>query len=145
MKTLTILTERHPELLSQVGISLSIENSPYMALTVESIGEGPRGLPALSIAHYNVQGGDLMADPEMCFEMEIEDGRVKEFHPYYIRNDFAGLEQDAVIYQGHDADQNPVFLIDSLKITGQRLFAETWDKNLEAQGFLTVTGYAVKR
>jgi hypothetical protein len=31
----------------------------------------------------------------MCFEMEIEAGAVKNFHPYYFRNDYAGFEQNA--------------------------------------------------
>jgi hypothetical protein len=145
MKTLATLTERHPELLSQVGISLKIENPPYMALCVESIGEGPRGLPALSVAHYGLQNGDLMCDPEMCFEMEIEHGTVKEFHPYYFRNDYAGCEQNAVIYHGDDANRKPQYSIDILMMAGQRGFAETWDKNLAMQGFLSVTGYAVNR
>jgi hypothetical protein len=145
MKTLTALTERHPELLTQVGISLKIENPPYMALCVESIGEGPRGLPALSIAHYGLQNGDLMRDPEMCFEMEIEHGTVKEFHPYYFRNDYIGFEQFSVVYQGDDADRRPFCRIDVLMMAGQRGFAETWDRNLAMQGFLSVTGYAVNR
>jgi len=27
--------------------------------------------------------GDAMRDPEMCFEMQLEDGRLKQIHPYY--------------------------------------------------------------
>lgn len=66
-----------------------------MTLTVENIGPGPRNLPALSICHYGEQNGDAMRDPEMCFEMEIEDGEVKAIHPYSYRNDYAGIEQFA--------------------------------------------------
>ena len=30
---------------------------------------GPTGLPAVSVTHYGEQNGDLMRDPEMCFEL----------------------------------------------------------------------------
>jgi hypothetical protein len=99
-----------------------------MALTVENIGLGPRGLPALSICHYGEQNGDLMRDPEMCFEMEIENGAVKEFHPYYYRNDYVAFEQNAV----DEANRR----IDAKAISSQREMARTWDANLAAQGFL---------
>lgn len=41
-----------------------------MALVIEATPEpGPLGLPAISVAHYGEQNGDLMRDPEMCFEL----------------------------------------------------------------------------
>jgi hypothetical protein len=44
---------------------LKIENPPYMTLVIEATPEpGPMGLPALSVAHYGEQNGDLMRDPE---------------------------------------------------------------------------------
>jgi hypothetical protein len=63
-----------------------------------------------------------MRDPEMCFEMEIEAGAVKEFHPYYLRNDYAGFEQNAV----NESTQQ----IDAVMIRSQREFAEGWSRNL---------------
>ena len=96
MQFLLQLTVIHPALLSRPETTVKIENPPYMSLTVENIGLGPRGLPALSICHYGELNGDLMRDPEMCFEMEIENGAVKEFHPYYYRNDYVAFEQFAV-------------------------------------------------
>ena len=126
------LTEITPELVTHVERTIKIENAPWMTLTVENIGLGPRGLPALSICHYGEHNGDLMRDPEICFEMEIEGGKVKEFHPYYWRNDYVGFEQVAVMH-GHD-EHRPI--IDLHMPRGQRNFAATWDRNLEAQGFL---------
>ena len=70
------------------GLFLKIENAPYMALTIKAIEEGPSGLPTLSVTHYGEQNGDLMRDPEMCFEL-----RGGELDPYYYRNDFVGVEQ----------------------------------------------------
>ncbi len=126
------LTTIVPDLVSQTERTVKIPNEPWMTLTVENIGLGPRGLPALSICHYGEQNGDLMRDPEMCFEMEIEAGKVKEFHPYYFRNDYVGFEQMAVSHG--ECDCRPI--IDALMLKGQREFAATWDRNLEAQGFL---------
>ena len=41
-----------------------------MALVIEATDEsGPCGLPAISVCHYGEQNGDLMRDPEMCFEL----------------------------------------------------------------------------
>ncbi len=122
------LTTIKPDLISRIEATVKIENAPYMTLTVENIGPGPRGLPALSICHYGEQNGDLMRDPEMCFEMQIEDGEVKHFHPYYFRNDYAGFEQDAMdINTGHT---------DQRIVKEQTEFAALWSRNLEEQGFL---------
>jgi hypothetical protein len=42
-----------------------------MTLVIEDTQErGPNGLPAISVAHYGEQNGDLMSDPEMIFEAE---------------------------------------------------------------------------
>ena len=60
------------------GLSLRIENQPYMALVIEAMDEpGPCGLPALSVAHY----GDLMRDPEMGFELGCAGGA--HLSPFY--------------------------------------------------------------
>jgi hypothetical protein len=59
------------------GLFLKIENAPYMALVIEAIEEGPSGLPTVSVTHYSERNGDLMRDPEMCFE--LHDG---ELDPY---------------------------------------------------------------
>jgi hypothetical protein len=128
MQFLHQLTTIHPALLSRPETTVKIENPPYMSLTVENIGLGPRGLPALSICHYGELNGDLMRDPEMCFEMEIENGAVKEFHPYYYRNDYVAFEQFAVDEENRR--------IDVKAIQSQREMAQLWDSNLAAQGFL---------
>jgi hypothetical protein len=45
MQFLQQLTVIHPALLCRPSITIKIENPPYMSLTVENIGLGPRGLP----------------------------------------------------------------------------------------------------
>ncbi len=54
------------------GLYLKIDNAPNMESVIEAVDEsGPMGLPALSVAHYGEQNGDLMRDPEMCFELGL--------------------------------------------------------------------------
>jgi hypothetical protein len=66
------------------GLYVSIANEPFMRLGIEHIGEGPHGLPAISVAHYYEMNGDLCQDPEMCFEIEsTQQGIV--MHPYMFQ------------------------------------------------------------
>ena len=54
-----------------------------MALVIEATDEsGPSGLPAISVAHYGEQNGDLMRDPEMCFELGFPERAALE--PFYF-------------------------------------------------------------
>jgi hypothetical protein len=54
-----------------------------MALVIEATDEsGPSGLPAISVAHYGEQNGDLMRDPEMCFELGFAKG--PHLEPFYF-------------------------------------------------------------
>ncbi len=44
----------------RLPLYLKIENAPYLALVIEATPEpGSMGLPALSVAHYGEQNGDL--------------------------------------------------------------------------------------
>ena len=111
------------------GLNLKIENPPYMALVIESTDEsGPCGLPAISVAHYGEQNGDLMRDPEMCFEFGLGGGA--HLTPFYWRNDYAGIEQwSRFIQDGHYAFHTQLY-------KQHEQFAKQWDKNLRGQGFI---------
>ena len=109
---------------------LRVENPPYMVLVIEAMPEpGPLGLPAVSVAHYGEQNGDLMRDPEMCFELAKPfDDRII-FDPYYWRNDYVGVEQfSRAIVRGH------YVALAQLHEQHQN-FAATWDRNLDLQCF----------
>jgi hypothetical protein len=86
-----------PDILSKAGgwhpgLYLKINNSPYLELVIEAMGEsGPMGLPAISVAHYGQQNGDLMRDPEMCFELGLTGG--VHLDPFYWRSDYVAVEQ----------------------------------------------------
>jgi hypothetical protein len=110
------------------GLYLKIENPPFMALVIEAMDEsGPLGLPALSVAHYGEQNGDLMRDPEMCFELGLAGGA--HLIPFYWRNDYVGVEQ----WSRNIIDHHYVYLV-ALHQQHER-FAATWDDDLRLQGF----------
>jgi hypothetical protein len=129
MKTvLTILEEAggwRPDLY------LKIENPPYIQLAIEAVDEsGPCGLPALSIAHYGEQNGDLMCDPEMMFELGRAGGLY--LNSFYFRNDYAAVEQ----WSRCIVDGQYVFLAELHN--QHQCFAKSWDNNLRLQGFAAV-------
>ena len=106
------------------GLYVSIANEPFMRLVIEHIGEGPHGLPAISVAHYYEMNGDLCQDPEMCFEIEsTQQGFV--MHPYMFQM------ANPPLYQEVSNDARGVALAEEL-----RQFAAAWDNNLREQGFL---------
>ena len=110
------------------SLYLKIENAPYMALVIEATGKsGPSGLPAISVAHYGEQNGDLMRDPEMCFE--LGSAEEPQLDPFYFRNDYIGVEQwSRTIERGHN--------IQLTRLHEQhKQVAKEWDNNLRLQGF----------
>ncbi|ACO33740.1 MULTISPECIES: hypothetical protein [Acidobacterium] len=108
---------------------LKIENPPYMALVIEATPEpGPQGLPAVSVAHYGEQNGDLMRDPEMCFELET--AKSPRLSAFYYRNDYAGMEQWSRFLRDGQ------YGVHTLLHREHEQFAALWDHNLKAQGFL---------
>ncbi|AEU34656.1 DUF6908 domain-containing protein [Granulicella mallensis] len=111
------------------GLYLKIENPPYMELVIEAMDEsGPMGLPAISVCHYGEQNGDLMRDPEMCFELGLAGG--PHLSAFYFRNDYLGVEQ----WSRDVVDGNYIHLIGLHR--EHESFAKTWDNNLRLQGFL---------
>ena len=107
------------------GLSLTIDNTPYMPLVIEALDElGPCGLPALSVAHYGEQNCDLMRDPEMCFELSFAGG-IADLNPFY----YIGCEQWSRFITGTDY----AYVCD---LHRQHVsFAKVWNRNLQSQGF----------
>lgn len=119
------LLTRKPAFLSTLEGSITLKAGAYTPLSIESIGPGPRNMPALSVCHYGKLNGDAMRDPEMCFEVEVDGGQY-EFRPYYYRNDWVGIEQESVTYEGK---------IDARLVAEHTAFAQMWFRNIEGQGF----------
>ncbi len=142
MKTVLKLIENHGGLESLKSTPIRIENKPYMRLVIEHIGEGPNGRPMISVAHYFEQNGDLMADPDMAFEV----ARVPKIRkrggvpraveedtmfPVYFQQDSLGVFRRAMW-----KDEKRGVLVDVREKRDQESFARMWDRNLKAQGFL---------
>ena len=110
--------------------SVRITSEGSMALCIETIGSSPDGTPLISLAHYGVQNEDLMADPEMTFEL-YTDASLAE--PLTYRNDSVGRMQEVYEYspRGNTSRVRP-----RLKKELRR-FAVLWVRNLKAQGFLS--------
>ena len=109
--------EAAKDILERLGIDLveemtvnegyTIEVEGYEDLTIEKIGSN-----RLSVAHYYVQRGDLMCDPEIVFRIE-ESGWIPvryTQHPRIHKHNPEGIEVEAFIMQ--------------------------WSENLREQGFV---------
>jgi hypothetical protein len=105
---------------------IRIENKPFQRLVIEAIGNGPRGLPMISVAHYFEQAGDLMRDPEMTFEVSSHG-----MEPISFELSGLGVFEEAV---WTEAD-GTVMVLRKL-VTHLMEFANMWDHNLQSQGYL---------
>ncbi len=80
------------------------------------------------MAHYFTQNGDLCQDPELCFELVPQSGTIVH-EPFLFQQAIPPVYQE--VFENGPASENRRLkrkLID---------FAPMWDRNLEAQGFVT--------
>ena len=112
------------EALKQQPIRLKVEG--FMPLVIEHVGVGPRGQPLVSAAHYYEQQGDMMADPEMTFD--VADGI---WSPVEFQQASPPIYQRAV-----SVDDNGKVLIKPKLLADLKRFTALWDRNLRDQGFL---------
>jgi hypothetical protein len=111
------------------GLYLKVQSAPFMELVIEAIDEsGPCGLPSLSVAHYGEQNGDLMRDPEMCFELGASCGL--HLNAFYFRNDYVGVEQWS------RSIDNGLYRYEPILHQQHEQFAKAWGANLRQQGYL---------
>jgi hypothetical protein len=121
--------------LGSKPIRIEPPSSGLMRLCIEYVGTGPRGMPLVSVAHYFEQNGDLMADPDLVFEVNpAKDGplswKTGEWGPVSFTQHSTGTYQEAVVIQDGKVMVAPK-LIASLKS-----FARMWDRNVQAQGYV---------
>jgi hypothetical protein len=76
-----------------------------------------------------------MRDPEMCFEMEIQNGQTVALMPYYYRNDYMGIEEQSVSEGQRSQDGEQPIRVNLEQIRQHGTFARSWDRNLKRQGF----------
>lgn len=101
-----------------------------MPLSIEDIGPDGEGRRQISICHYGEQNGDPMRDPEMVFAFH-DLGTFLAAEPVSYRNDYIGIDQECYIYS---AEGQRTHVRSELK-QQFKYFAQTWFRNLRAQGF----------
>lgn len=67
-------------------------NSAFMPLVVERIGDNPYGT-LISVAHYGKQNGDPMRDPDVVLLHARDNG---SYYPVSYRNDYVPVFKEAV-------------------------------------------------
>ncbi|MDZ4726186.1 MAG: hypothetical protein SH817_08510 [Leptospira sp.] len=108
--------------------SIKIQNSVYMDLIIEYIGDDERGNPLISVAHYYVQNGDLMSDPEIVFSVDID----WNFTPISITQSAFGRYHEVYFVRDGKYYKNLVLY---KELVG---FSKIWNKNIVEQGFVKV-------
>ncbi len=131
MKTIAEIINLHGGLdwLKADSNYINLANPPYMKLVIEFIGYR-KNEAVLSVAHYGEQNGDAMRDPEMVFWV---DPTLKIWIPTYFRNDYAGVEQDAIVNEG-ERNQS----VNTRLMKRFHTFAKEWDRNIREQGFVEI-------
>lgn len=129
MRTVAKIVALHGGLTVLQENYIRIENEPYMRLVIEHIGQGPSGRPLISVAHYGEQNGDAMRDPEMTFEVTVNEIGYT-FDPITYQNDYAGVYQEAVWCSEGRLLAKPRLVRELVT------FACLWDRNIKGQGFL---------
>jgi hypothetical protein len=91
------------------GLYVSITNEPCVGLLIEHVGEGPHGLPAISVTHYDALKGDLGEAQEMCLEVETTATGLM-MHPYMFQT------ANPRVYKEVTNDRQDVVLADELRL-----------------------------
>lgn len=112
------------EHLQKAAIRVEVEG--LMPLCIEYVGDGPRGGTLISVAHYFVQHGDLMADPDLIVEVQNNG----EWLPVAYQQDGLGIYQEAVYLEGDKVMEQSRLVNDLLA------FMQMWDRNIKEQGFV---------
>jgi len=100
-------------------------NDSFMAVHVERVEVMEIG-EKWSVAHYGEQNGDLMRDPEIVFLIYPND----MYFPIYYRNDYMGIEYDAVFF----TDGKPSHFYRH-KYNDLKSFCSMWMENIKQQQF----------
>lgn len=135
MKTIAQIINLSGGLRALCDHPIRIENPPFMRLVIEHIGQGPRGLEMITIAHYCEQNGDLIADPDLEVEpLILPDGTLSPDHRTWGP---AAIQHGTGLFvRACWRDEQGRTLIDPRQIKDIRSFMGMWSKNLKTQGFL---------
>ncbi|PJZ28735.1 DUF6908 domain-containing protein [Leptospira kmetyi] len=143
MKNVLKLIEENGGLDQLKNRALRVKSEGFMDLVIEFIGPGPQGKDAVSVAHYYIQEGDMMRDPEVCFEL-IEEYGLKKVKGINIVHKELKMVPYLFVQDGHRGRYDEVYLLrddGSIKAVSYRLqksiqsFCNSWNRNLKDQKF----------
>jgi hypothetical protein len=97
-------------------------NSAFMAVCVEIVGQTDRGL-LISVAHYYAQNGDMMRDPDVVFLVD------EHAYPISYRQDGLGVNREAACIEDGVWKVYPKMQADICR------FCNQWMRNIKAQQF----------
>ena len=105
---------------------VKIDNSDgsFMSVILEVIFEDEK-IKIISLAHYYLQEGDLLADPEMCFIYNKEQG---VYWPSYFKQDSIGMEEESI-----EIEHGEIKSINLIVQKEHTIFANVWLKNIKYQ------------
>ena len=115
----------NPQYMIEEGIYARIDNNPsYMPVIVEKVGLLFGYGEIISIAHYGIQIGDPMADPDM--EFVIVGG---DYYPISYRNDYLCCQQDVFTLDNEGKPEK----INKILQEHLTTFANMWMRNIANQ------------
>jgi hypothetical protein len=114
-------------------IKLVHPSKSMMPLVIEYVGEGPEGLPMVSVSHFYMQNGDVMRDPEMVFLVDARWSPNWKFTPMMYQQDGLGIYQE-IIFKGEDGK----WKVRNGMAADAKSFMKLWNRNLKEQGYLDV-------
>lgn len=142
------ITKKASSVLDQITAGLNGEENGqqsrqllsegFMPLCVEHLHDSKLSkypISIYSIAHYGMQNGDLMRDPDMEFMyFPAVLGRTHYWLPLNYRNDYVGVMTEAM---WEDPSSPTGWNHDQPKLNDLIAFWNMWANNIKEQGFLT--------
>jgi hypothetical protein len=116
--------------LKPVGAHLRLENDPFEPLVIERIAEHQ-----VSVAHYYLQGGDLICDPDIVLFTGYAEWvpiSIQQPTVYLMGRELGGYRVVAEL--SDDGARIARFCPDGQSEIAS--FCNTWARNLKAQGWL---------
>ena len=115
------------QLLQELGegdhVKIDRGGAGIMAVVVEKLETSSLGVH-YSVAHYYVQEGDLMRDPEMIFIRRVDGS----YYPSYYLQDNMGIEQNSIFF-----DEAGRVMVKPKMQADHATFANTWMMNIKEQ------------
>jgi hypothetical protein len=105
-------------------VKIDNTDGAFMSVNVEVIFEDEK-FKVISLAHYFLQNGDLMADPEMCFLYNKIQG---VYFPIYFKQDNIGVEEESV-----EIRDGEILRVNLSMQSEHSRFANLWLRNIKHQ------------